>query len=219
LTLDLLKSQVARSGWTGSDTISDKGSLKRVSQTGNLEYGDSPSDHDVSEMQRNEAEDQEVHDSGFADIDTVLTRFDLTLFNATISFVTDKGEGHWFPVRGKYDTGSAFNLISWDLLERADLQSKIKQLERHVCAVTLVGKLEFSEHITLEWQPNNSMKSYTTRFLVARQEINAPFDLLLGNDFIQKHDAINENQSFLLLKIKRKTKGTVTDSRFPPFKH
>ena len=68
--------------------------------------------------------------------------------------------------------------------------------------------------ILLTWQLNNSSKSYSTYFFVADE---APFDLLLGNDFLKEHDILKKNRSFLFLGLRRRATGKEPSPRLITF--
>lgn len=161
-----------------------------------------------------------------------------SLFNATISFIVDADisklpetardsalgppcecgryrMGIWFPVRGKFDSGSNTDFVSEDVIKRAGLESFIDESE-DVCQLKIFGvTFDFNKKIQLNWQLNNHENSYTRAFWVAAETDN--FDLIIGEPFMIEHgyDIIQNHQSgkmtsffgFFNLRLPRSSNG------------
>ena len=70
-----------------------------------------------------------------------------------------------------------------------------------------------TEEIDLTWQPNNASMSSRTTFYVVEE---GAFDLLVDNNFIREHDALNNNRSMLFLKNKRRDSGRSIKASLQP---
>lgn len=167
----------------------------------------------------------------------------LSLFNATISYIVDADPedlpqevceslvspcacgrrrlGIWFPVRGKYDSGSDTDFISENVIKRAGLEPFVVEVDP--VEVKMFGvSFSFSNKIRLSWQLNNEEVSYTREFWVAQDA--EEFDLIIGDPWLMEHgyDVMQNNQSrkrtlfFGMLKIGRKGKGNTFYHREPP---
>lgn len=144
---------------------------------------------------------------GQHDRDTL--RDNVTLFNATISVIVDaertelphpirqNGQsgfpcacgrqrlGVWFPVRGKFDSGSNDDFISEDVIRRAGLEDFVFEAEEAVSLRIFGVTFDFQRRIVLNWQLNNHENSYTRTFWVAPNADN--FDLIIGEPWMMEH--------------------------------
>jgi hypothetical protein len=93
--------------------------------------------------------------------------------------------GIWFPVRGKFDSGSNTNFVSEDVVKRARLESYLFKAEEPASLKVLGIKFNFNEKISLSWQLNNHENSYSGEFWVAPNADN--FDLIIGEPWLMKH--------------------------------
>ena len=103
--------------------------------------------------------------------------------------------GIWFPVRGKFDSGSNTDFISEDVIKRACLEPFVLETE-DVVSLRMFGVIfDFHKKITLNWQLNNHENSYTREFWVAPETDN--FDLVIGEPWLMEHgyDIIQNHQS------------------------
>lgn len=158
----------------------------------------------------------------------------LSLFNATVSFIVDADAselseeqrknlgsecicgrrrlGVWFPVRGKFDSGSDTDFISSNVIKRASLEPFVTEVEAVEVKMFGIGFI-FNRKIRLSWQLNNEELSYTQEFWVA--ENAEEFDLIIGEPWLIEHgyNSMENNQSrgrtlfFGMLRIGRKSKG------------
>ena len=157
----------------------------------------------------------------------------LSLFDATISYIVDldteneqqastsstcacgrQRQGIWFPVRGKWDSGSDTEWISENVVRKA----KIEQFTFEVPAkeLKMFGvSFTFNRMITLNWQLKNEETSFTSDFWVAHA---TEFDLIIGEPWMAQHgygtletNTSRERPSFFgMLKLGRKSRGENT---------
>ena len=135
----------------------------------------------------------------------------LTLFNATISCLVDaeleqfpehmrhklasdcecgrRRVGFWFPVRGKWDSGSDGDIVSHDVIKRAGLEGLVEAAEQS-WTIGILGKSQvLTKTIALSWQLNNKEESFTQQFWVAEMEDGerAGFDFIVGGPWLNEH--------------------------------
>lgn len=160
----------------------------------------------------------------------------LSLFDATISYIvdvpgngTDRSEGVsigskcacgrqrqgiWFPVRGKWDSGSDVELVSEDVIKRAKLEQFVVKVPAMVLLIFGVT-FTFDRMITLNWQLINEETSYTCGFWIAK---TTEFDLVVGETWMAEHgygslevDPSKKKSSFFgMLKLGRRSRGEDT---------
>lgn len=157
----------------------------------------------------------------------------LSLFDATISCIVDmdaedeqeastsstctcgrRRQGIWFPVRGKWDSGSDTEWISEDVVRRAKLDQFIFEVPAKELKMFGVS-FTFNRMITLNWQLKNEETSFTSNFWVAHA---TEFDLIIGEPWMAEHGygTLETNTSrkrpsfFGMLKLGRKSRGEDT---------
>ncbi|KAI4943408.1 hypothetical protein J4E91_009317 [Alternaria rosae] len=130
-----------------------------------------------------------------------------SLFNATISIIADGDAsalpqsqrdafglpcecgrsrmGIWFPVRGKFDSGSNSDFVSEDVIKRAGLESFVTKAEEPATLEMFGTDFVFDEKISLSWVLNNHEKSYSGEFWVAPNANN--FDFIIGEPWLIEH--------------------------------
>lgn len=128
----------------------------------------------------------------------------LSLFDATISLVIDeeigceegkdlssacvcgrRKVGKWFTVRGKFDTGASANFVSDSIIERAGLQSAVRDaLEPD--EISMLGiKVPLDKVVKLNWQLVDREVSWTEEFWVAPNANE--FDLIIGDPWMREN--------------------------------
>ena len=159
----------------------------------------------------------------------------LSLFDATVSYIVDidtepdgelppsmsstcacgrRRQGIWFPVRGKWDSGSDTEWISEDVIRRAKLDQFIFEVPAKELKMFGVS-FTFNRMITLNWQLKNEETSFTSDFWVAHA---TEFDLIVGEPWMAEHGygTLETNTSrkrpsfFGMLKLGRKSRGEDT---------
>lgn len=123
--------------------------------------------------------------------------------------VTHTNPPRYIPVRVKYDTGSDVNIISKEFAMEHDLGDLLNEIEGGGSQEDILLGLDDHEYrvrftITLSWCAATMHKMRKTKFHVTDQ---LPYDLLLGNDFIQENSVLYVPRPALPLRLKRKTKG------------
>ena len=103
--------------------------------------------------------------------------------------------GVWFPVRGKFDSGSNVDFIAEDVIKRAGLESFVFEAEDTASLKMFGHTFSFDKKISLSWQLNNHENSYSGDFWVAPNVDN--FDLVIGEPWLIEHgyEVIETHQS------------------------
>lgn len=129
---------------------------------------------------------------------------DPTAFDATIFCGISDGP-QWIAGRGILDSGCEDNWISLDIINRADMVSKMVRIPQSNIYTGFGGQnLEAKGSVLITWYANNASKTRQTTFLVAE---HGPFDLLLGKRFIFSENIFMFNQAALVLKAAPITEG------------
>lgn len=119
--------------------------------------------------------------------------------------LTHKAQPRYVPVRAKYDTGSDVNLVPAELIVSNDLSSLLVEEED-----TFIGLNNQEYHtchtITLKWCTVNMHKMRTTKFHVTG---DSPFDMVLGDPFIQENAVFDPQRVALPLRRKHRGSGTL----------
>ncbi|KAH9862705.1 hypothetical protein J1614_010798 [Plenodomus biglobosus] len=93
-----------------------------------------------------------------------------------------------------FDTGSAENLISASVIERARLTSEVQRTSTIVMQGPNGSFFQPAGYVSVTWS-RNSIKSWHTEFLVVE---NASFDMLLGRKFIVTEGVLVLSDSVLV---------------------
>ena len=128
--------------------------------------------------------------------------------NPSLTFGTialsHKAQPRYVPVRVKYDTGSDVNLVPAGLVASNDLSSLLAEEE-----ATFIGLNNQEYHtyhtITLKWCAVNMHKMRTTTFHVTDE---LPYDMVLGDVFIQENAIFDPQRVALPLRRKHRGFGT-----------
>lgn len=133
---------------------------------------------------------------------------DATLVLGTIT-VTHEDKARFVPVRAKYDTGSDVNFIPSSLVEKHGLGALLQELdEEEKQDNVFIGLNEQEYHvqhiIVLQWCASSMHHVRTTKFHVADE---VPFDMLLGNPFIQENRIFDPQRTALAIRRKRPSAG------------
>jgi len=119
--------------------------------------------------------------------------------------LTHQAQPRYVPVRAKYDTGSDVNLVPAELIVSNDLSSLLVEEED-----TFIGLNNQEYHtchtITLKWCAVNMHRMRTTKFHVTD---DLPFDMVLGDSFIQENAVFDPQRVALPLRRKHRGSGTV----------
>ncbi|KAF1955573.1 hypothetical protein CC80DRAFT_505450 [Byssothecium circinans] len=115
--------------------------------------------------------------------------------------LTHKAQPRYVPVRAKYDTGSDVNLVPAQLIVSNDLSSLL--VEGEDTFIDLNNQEYHTHHtITLKWCAVNMHKMRTTTFHVTD---DLPFDMVLGDPFIQENAVFDPQR--VALPLRRKHRG------------
>lgn len=139
---------------------------------------------------------------------------DLSMLDAVIAKTHQEPYGSsWFPVRGKYDTGSDANFITKTLITAQGLESQLEALSK-----TDIGSRGFTglnqqtclptHKLELSWCARNAFKYSLTEFYVVD---DAPYDIVIGNPYIQEAKVFQRSDKRVALPIfsSYKPKGKV----------
>lgn len=139
---------------------------------------------------------------------------DLSMLDAVIAKTHQEPSGSsWFPVRGKYDTGSDANFITKTLITAQGLESQLEAL-----STTDIGSRGFTglnqqtclptHKLRLSWCARNAFKYSLTDFYVVE---DAPYDIVIGNPYIQEAKVFQRSEKRVALPIfsSYKPKGKV----------
>lgn len=138
----------------------------------------------------------------------VLAGGDPSLTIGTI-VLTHMEKPSYVPVRAKYDTGADANFVSYQFTEQHGLSELLNDLGQEGSEEVIFDGLDEHEYrirhtITLHWCAAAMHRMRTTLFHVASQ---LPYDILLGNDFIQENSVLSFSRPALPLRMKKKSKG------------
>lgn len=137
-------------------------------------------------------------------------RFPRFLFRGSV-FSTPPGSerGVWTGVQGAYDTQSEVNLVSERTVKRCRLEGLVTEIEPVTLQSREDQQWELKHQILLLWAPHNSTRTYDTVFLVDPGSLS---DLLLGNNFRNLRHVMNNNRSFMTIKVAVSNQGEYLDS-------
>ena len=132
--------------------------------------------------------------------------------------VTHEENPRFVPVRAKYDTGSEVNIVPIALVEKNGLLEFLVELEAGTFESKVYGlnDQEFIIHhtISLQWSAATMRNVRTTRFHVADA---SPYDMLLGNPFIQENKVFDPQRVALPLRHGPRSSGENAPTQTPNF--
>ena len=133
---------------------------------------------------------------------------DVTLTLGTI-VVTHEEKPRFVPVRAKYDTASDVNFVPLSLVEKNGLSEFLVRLNEDANEDNVfvgINNQEYTIHhtITLKWSAATMHNIRTTYFHVAE---DLPFDMVLGNPFIQDNQVFHPQRVALPLRHKHRSSG------------
>jgi hypothetical protein len=125
--------------------------------------------------------------------------------------VTHEDKPRFVPIRAKYDTGSDVNFIPFTLVERNGLSEFLVKLKDNTLEDNVFLGLNNQEYvihhtITLQWSAATMHNVRTTHFHVAD---DLPYDMVLGNPFIQENRVFNPQRVALPLRRKHRDSGKI----------
>jgi hypothetical protein len=137
---------------------------------------------------------------------------DSSIVLATI-VVTHEAKPRFVPARAKYDTGSDANFVPHALVKESGLLEFMVKLEagtseenteagvpKRNVSIGLDNQEHIIHHtITLQWSAATMWKARTTQFHVAE---DLPYDMVLGNPFIQENGVFDSQR--VALPVRRK---------------
>lgn len=107
-------------------------------------------------------------------------------------------EGQTINAVGQLDTGSGRNWISSQVIERANIQTRIQE---YTAGQSFSGfgqaAIEPLGIITVEWFKSDVPRHRETTFLVHN---DTPYDMVLGREFIKKEDILQFDEAVLALR-------------------
>ncbi|KAI6822486.1 hypothetical protein KC340_g12273 [Hortaea werneckii] len=121
--------------------------------------------------------------------------------------VTHESKPRYVPVRAKYDTGADVNFMPITFLEKHGLSSMQEELAEETPGDNVFIGLNNEEYpvrstVTLHWCASNMHRMRTTKFHVAN---DMPFDMLLGDPFIQENKTFDPQRVALPLRRKHRS--------------
>ena len=131
---------------------------------------------------------------------------DFTIFQGVAAFV-ENDRVKWVPFSGKYDTGSDDNFVTKDIIQRAEKEHLLEQIDADGGAVEhrYLGlnnqEVLCTSFIKLTWHERKGGRSRYTRFNLVD---DAPFDIILGNPFILENSVFEPQASALPLRRKHR---------------
>jgi hypothetical protein len=133
---------------------------------------------------------------------------DPSLILGTIA-VTHELKPRFVPVRVKYDTGSDVNFVPLALIEKNGLSEFMVKLEGDDSDDNVFLGLNNQEYvihhtITLKWSAATMHNVRTTHFHVAE---DLPYDMVLGNPFVQDNRVFHPQRVALPLRHKYRDSG------------
>jgi hypothetical protein len=113
----------------------------------------------------------------------------------------------YVPVRAKYDTGSDANFVPRELIDKNKLSEFLVKLETSSPEDNIFVGLNNQEYIInytieLQWSAATMRHVRTTQFHVAE---DLPYDVVLGNPFIQANQVFHPQRVALPLHHKQTT--------------
>lgn len=121
--------------------------------------------------------------------------------------VAHESKPRYVPVKAKYDTGADVNFMPIAFLEKHGLSSMQEELVEETPGDNVFIGLNNEEYIvlstvTLHWCASNMHRMRKTKFHVAN---DMPFDMLLGDPFIQENRTFDPQRIALPLRRKHRS--------------
>jgi len=128
--------------------------------------------------------------------------------------IVHETQPRFVPVRAKYDTGSDANFVPYELVRKNGLSDFLKKLETTSPEDNVFLGLNNQEYIIdhtieLQWSAATMRHVRTTQFHVAE---GLPYDVVLGNPFIQENQVFHPERVALPLHHKLGSSGKSSES-------